>query len=67
MVLRYLEIEQTLSDELLLVAHYVWSDPARGDDWASAVRRALANGGRPIQTTTTSGQNVASPARLVLR
>ena len=45
MVLQYLEIEQTPSDELLLFAHYLWSDPARGDDWASAVRRALADGG----------------------
>lgn len=31
--------------QLLLFAHYLWSDPARGDDWASAVRRALADGG----------------------
>jgi hypothetical protein len=45
MVLQYLEIEKDVNDEVLLYAEYLWSDPARRDDWETAIRRALADGG----------------------
>lgn len=45
MVLQYLELEKDVNEEVLLFAQYLWSDPARLDDWEGAIRRALADGG----------------------
>ena len=45
MVLQYLEIEREVNEEVPLFAHYLWTDPGRGQDWEDAIRRALADGG----------------------
>jgi hypothetical protein len=33
------------SGDLMLFVQYLWSDPARWDDWKEALRAALADGG----------------------
>ena len=33
------------SGDIPLLLQYMWSDPARWDDWTSAVQRALDDGG----------------------
>jgi hypothetical protein len=45
MVLQYLEIEKDPSSELVFLAQYLWTDPARWNDWQRAVRRALHDDG----------------------
>jgi len=45
MALRYLELESNQSDIALFV-QYLWTDPARWDDWLSAVSTSLADGGQ---------------------
>ena len=45
MVLQYLEISSPPAPDIELLAIYMWTDPARWDDWTNAVRRALSDGG----------------------
>jgi hypothetical protein len=45
MVLQYVELESAPDEGLVLLMQYLWTDPARWDDWQAAVRRALADGG----------------------
>ena len=45
MVIRYLEVEQEPSEDIVLLAQYMWTDPARWQDSQGAVRRALGDGG----------------------
>ena len=45
MILQYLEIEKYRSEDIVLLAQYMWGDPARWNDWKAAVRRALGDGG----------------------
>jgi hypothetical protein len=45
MVLECLEIEHEPSQDIALLAQYVWTDPARWQDWQRAVGRALSDGG----------------------
>jgi hypothetical protein len=45
MVMQYLELEQEPSEDIMLLAQYLWSDPARWEDWQVAVQRAISDGG----------------------
>jgi hypothetical protein len=45
MILQYKEIEKDPSRDLVLLTQYMWSDPARWEDWQRAVRRALHDDG----------------------
>jgi hypothetical protein len=45
MILRYQELESAPSEALVLLTQYMWTDPARWDDWQQAARRALGDGG----------------------
>ena len=45
MILQYLEVEEHPREALILYAQYMWTDPARWDDWQTAVRRALGDAG----------------------
>ena len=45
LVLNYLRLESEPNESLLLLAQYMWTDPARWDDWTAAVKRGLADGG----------------------
>jgi hypothetical protein len=45
MILQYLEIENFRSQDIVLLAMYMWTDPARWGDWKAAVRRALSDEG----------------------
>ena len=42
---RYLDLESTPDEGLVLFVQYLSSDPARWNDWKQAVRTALAGGG----------------------
>jgi hypothetical protein len=42
---RYLDLESTPDEGLVLFVRYLSSDPARWNDWKQAVRAALADGG----------------------
>jgi len=44
-VLGYLSVEKQPSEDLTLFSRYMWTDPARWNDWLDAVRRGLADGG----------------------
>lgn len=45
LVLQYIELERTPDPGLVLLARYMWTDPARWNDWLAAVQRGLADGG----------------------
>lgn len=45
LVLRYLELEREPRDAVVDLVEYLWTDPARWDDWCKAVARGLADGG----------------------
>ena len=45
LVLAYLRLEREPGSDLVLLAQYMWTDPARWSDWQEAVRRALLDGG----------------------
>jgi hypothetical protein len=45
MVLQYLQVENEPNESLVLLAQYLWSDPARWSDWKSAVARGLSDQG----------------------
>jgi hypothetical protein len=46
MILQYVGLERMPPpDALVLLMQYMWTDPARWDDWQQAVRRALDDGG----------------------
>jgi hypothetical protein len=44
LVLDYLKLEDEPSVDLVLLAQFMLSDPARWDDWEAAVRRSLIDG-----------------------
>lgn len=41
----YLRLDPDPSADLSLLLLYMWTDPARWDDWCAAVRTALTDGG----------------------
>jgi len=46
LVLKYIARERDPDDGLMLLRHYMWTDPARWSDWKSAVAMALSDDGR---------------------
>ena len=45
LLLAYIRLEKRSSTGLFLLRQYMWTDPARWNDWQEAVREALADGG----------------------
>jgi hypothetical protein len=45
LVAQYVELEKSPNVDLVVLLHYLWTEPTRWTDWLRAVRRGLADGG----------------------
>jgi hypothetical protein len=45
MIRKYADLEKEPNTTLTLLLQYMWTDPARWQDWQTAVSRALTDGG----------------------
>jgi hypothetical protein len=45
MILQYIGLENNPDESLVVLAQYLWTDPARWNDWKSAVDYALSDEG----------------------